>query len=1141
MKPRFQNPFRRLLRPITSAVFFSATSLTATAASSTWSGATSSDWNVAGNWTNPPAYGSIQTGRLNISNGAASGAVYDPVAQSAVSTTTTFSGTETGQGRGFAIGSGVSGALTINSGSLVIGGTDNPIMSNLGGNAALTINGGSLDLTANPAEFRLVFGGANGVTSAITMNGGSFLGNGFNFFQSGSNNSGTSTVQLSGGTFAVTSFRRDATTGGATSAIRFNGGTLQARGSSATFFPPLFNTTAVVQAGGAKIDTQAFNITISQPLTHDTTLGATPDGGLTKSGSGTLTLGGIHPYTGPTTVNAGTLALGISGSLSASPVNVTSTGTLQVDATGKTLVSLSLANGSTLSLPARADGTTTVTGALALNGGTVSLALSPIGAPPSGSVIDILTAGSITGSATFAPTFTGSRLTGVAALNGSKLQITVSGTTANLVWNNASADNLWNLDASANFKNGAANDVFKNYDTVTFDDTLGAGPHTITVSQTLSPGTITVNNSNGDYLFDGAGGITGSAALIKSGGSNLTFAPTLAYSANGPLTLGGGTVDLGGKTLNGVPSLTLTGGILANGTVNGAAFDIRAGTSSAVLNGSGALTKTTAGTATLNAANTYAGATTLTEGTLVAANATSLGNGATQVNGGTLQIDVATTVRAAMNLGGGALSLKQGSTLTIGSTAVSPSLTFTADTSSLTTHGSGANPILRGYYINTANLAVATGIAGSVPATIDINTYLYGFSFNTAGTGSLTVASAISGAGNANNALGMTGLWVGSDSGVVFKLGTGTLRLTGASTFTAGALAPASTIQAGTLVLSGGNDRLPAGSAVYLGIGTTGAKLVLDGISQTLTGLKNIGTGASSVVASSTTPSTLTLNTMNNYSFSGAIGGTGENENNLALVKSGTGTLALTGATSYKGNTTVNGGTLSMTSGTLDDGSKVTIAAGALLKLDYAGTDTVSQLVIGASVMPAGVYGSTESGAAIPDNAHFSGTGTLTVLPPPSGDFEAWASDKGIPPELAGRGQDADDDGLNNFGEFAFAGNPLSSAPNPRNVTRISTVNSQLVLTLTVPVRNGVLFGGSADLFSTIAVSGVYYRIQGSSDLSNWTTLNVDEVPEADTAAVQTGIPTAPNGWTNRSFYLPGVSPANAAKSFLRAKASESP
>ncbi len=102
-----------------------------------------------------------------------------------------------------------------------------------------------------------------------------------------------------------------------TGILNLNGGTLRATGTSTAF---IANLTAInVQAGGAIIDTQAFTDTLKQPLLHATALGATPDGGLTKVGSGTLILGTTaalqaanaftSTYTGPTKVTGGTIQL----------------------------------------------------------------------------------------------------------------------------------------------------------------------------------------------------------------------------------------------------------------------------------------------------------------------------------------------------------------------------------------------------------------------------------------------------------------------------------------------------------------------------------------------------------------------------------------------------------------------------------------------------------------------------------------------------------------------------------------------------------------------------------------------------------------------------------------------------------------
>jgi len=149
----------------------------------------------------------------------------------------------------------------------------------------------------------------------------------------------------------------------------------------------------------------------------------------------------------------------------------------------------------------------------------------------------------------------------------------------------------------------------------------------------------------------------------------------------------------------------------------------------------------------------------------------------------------------------------------------------------------------------------------------------------------------------------------GGGSLALTKSGVGTWVLGGANTYTG-----ATAIRAGTLALSGGNDRLPTGTTVTLGDGTTSGILRLDSRSQQLAGLLTAGTGtANRVVNGNASAATLTLNIAGGNSFGGVLGGPGGNENNFAVTKTGAGTLTLTGlANTYTGTTTVNAGILAL-------------------------------------------------------------------------------------------------------------------------------------------------------------------------------------------------------------------------------------
>jgi autotransporter-associated beta strand protein len=184
-------------------------------------------------------------------------------------------------------------------------------------------------------------------------------------------------VNLNGGTLQAT--RVGTATGSAqaggtpTATFNFNGGTLKARASSATFYQgsaasPACPITSIVKLGGAIIDSDTNAISILEPLQHDSLLGTALDGGLTKLGAGTLTLTAVNTYTGPTLVSAGTLA--INGSLVANDaVTVNAGGTL--GGTGTCGGNVTVNSGGTLS-PGNSIGTLTVWSNVTLQAGSIT-------------------------------------------------------------------------------------------------------------------------------------------------------------------------------------------------------------------------------------------------------------------------------------------------------------------------------------------------------------------------------------------------------------------------------------------------------------------------------------------------------------------------------------------------------------------------------------------------------------------------------------------------------------------------------------------------------------------------------------------------------------------------------------------------
>jgi len=177
-------------------------------------------------------------------------------------------------------------------------------------------------------------------------------------------------------------------------------------------------------------------------------------------------------------------------------------------------------------------------------------------------------------------------------------------------------------------------------------------------------------------------------------------------------------------------------------------------------------------------------------------------------------------------------------------------------------------------------------------------------------------------------------------------------------------------INGGTLKLGASGvipDGTGKGNVSVAGAGT----LDLNGFSETINGLS--GAGIVDNTATNTT-STLTVGGNNQTStFPGVFQNTA---GTLALTKIGGGTLTLSGANSYKGNTTVSGGILAIAVASLAANSTVSVAAGAVLQLDFAETNVVSGFVTNGVSLPAGVYSAANVAPFI------AGSGSLEVGPP---------------------------------------------------------------------------------------------------------------------------------------------------------------
>ena len=131
----------------------------------------------------------------------------------------------------------------------------------------------------------------------------------------------------------------------------------------------------------------------------------------------------------------------------------------------------------------------------------------------------------------------------------------VASAMATLFWS-GSVSGTWDT-STANWSSGGAATTFQNGNPVVFDDS-GFANTTISLSAARSPGGIVVNNASTSYTL-GGGAIVGPGGLVKQGGGALTLNGANTYS--GGTSLAGGTLTVGNSNALGTGALILSGDV----------------------------------------------------------------------------------------------------------------------------------------------------------------------------------------------------------------------------------------------------------------------------------------------------------------------------------------------------------------------------------------------------------------------------------------------------------------------------------------------------------------------------------------------------------------------------------------------------
>jgi fibronectin-binding autotransporter adhesin len=488
-----------------------------------------------------------------------------------------------------------SGTLTLNTGvSTRYGdaGTNQNFTGTISGSGGLVKNGG-------PGQTQTLSGMANSYTGPTTVNGGTLavnsIANGNAASSIGASGSAAGNLVLNGGTLqylgAGNSTDRLFTLGpSSTSALDASGtGALHFANTGALAFSGVSGTAQTVTLTGSSSADNSLSLQLTDNGTGKTSL--------SKTGTGTWILKNpASTYTGVTTIAGG--VLGVDKLANANQAS-------SIGASAGDAGNLVIGSGSTLRYTGAGDTTDRLF--------TLSSGVSFIESSGTGAIVF-----SNTGSAQYSGS--GSR---TLALGGTNTGLNVMGGTI--------IDGTGGTTTLA--KNDAGTWALTGNNTYTGNTVINGGILQLGNGGTSgSIASANIINAAGTLVFDRsdtlalAGTISGAGDVVQQGTGTTTL--TAANTYTGGTRIAAGTLQLGSGGANG----SILGDVTDNGTLAFNRSDIYA--FGGLISGTGAVIQRGGGTAILTAANTYKGATTVAAGSLLVNGDQSAATGATTVQTG---------------------------------------------------------------------------------------------------------------------------------------------------------------------------------------------------------------------------------------------------------------------------------------------------------------------------------------------------------------------------------------------------------------------------------------------------------------------------------------------------------------------------